>query len=128
MKSIKKKVIRTQAKHLDMVVRDIKSITKTRTLLGGKKLTYERHTRSEILKNNGEHYRPTNIKSAIAGMSDYQKARLGRILVRLAPSEHYTPASGMRKPYGRQRRTYGGYYLIKDVLCHVLFSKETPNA
>ena len=128
MKNIKKKVIRTQAKHLDMVVRDIKSITKTRTLIGGMKHTYRRHVRNEIYTNNGDHYRPTNIKSAIAGMSDYQKARLGRILVRIASFEHYTPASGMRKPHGRQHRTYGNHYLIKDVLCHVLFSKETSNA
>lgn len=124
MKKIHKKIAFSKARYIDKIVGDIKSIKRTRSLKRysdnpkSRKLTYSRKTRCGVMQDNGIHYVPTNIKAAIAGFSDLQKAKLLRAFYKEERRETTRKNDGQR-----QYRIYGNFYNVKATLCWLLFKK-----
>ena len=119
------KAIQSQAQYLKKIVKDIESLKRGRKLLGGEWFIYPKQVRVHIVKQNGNYYKPSNIKTAIAGMDDVQMAKLMRFIISFLKEEQliYSSVYFRRKGF-YQRRINGNIYLIKRKLCDKLFGKE----
>ena len=107
-----------QARYLNQIVNNVRSIKRSAKFSfyngGATSHTYSRRVRRDVQLNNGQHYRPTNIKSAIKGMTVYQKARIMR--------EVYRHESGHTGGHGaRQHPIWGDSYGVKDIICKMVF-------
>lgn len=123
MNKLNKKIISSQARYLEKIVGHVQSIRLGRKMRKDKRCeikpqfqVYSRETRVDIYKNNGVHYKPANIKSAILGMNDNQKARLMRLVYRQEGPD--IGGDGQR-----QYSIWGNDHSVKDIICIALFKK-----
>jgi hypothetical protein len=119
MKKKYKQAIHSQARTLERLVGEIKSIKRSRKTDGGVVLSYPRRLRREIQYNIGVYYMPTNIQSVIKGMSDLQKATVLRAVARRECGLGFNHSC--REKTGRQWRIHGNYHSVKESLCYSLF-------
>lgn len=119
MKKKYKQAIHSQARTLERLAGEIKSIKRSRKTEGGMVLSYPRRLRREIQHNKGVHYMPTNIQSAIKGMSDLQKATVLRMVARREGGLGFNHSC--REKTGRLWRVHGNFHSVKDAICRLLF-------
>ena len=120
MKKVHKKAIFAQARYLDKLVKDIKSIRKGCRWCGGDWYCFTRIQRKKIQDANESTYRPAALKAAIRNMSDIQKAEALR---KLDYKIKFTEDAGFffRKKGRRTYRLYGNFHNVKVFLCeHIL--------
>lgn len=119
MKKKYKQAIHSQARTLERLVGEIKSTKRSRKMEGGVVLRYTPQVRRGIEYSIGFHYMPMNIRSAIKGMSDIQKAAILRALARCEGMVSFNQRC--RAKAGRQWRIYGNAHSVKEFICHSLF-------
>jgi hypothetical protein len=125
MKKFYKRAIKAQARSLEKLLKDIKSIRKLRKCRFGADYVYTRKERSEVLRNNGNNYRPTELPKLIGGMSDCQKAEIMRALRRYVVKHEFGfDSEHIRENNGKQYRLYGNLHSTKQFLCDLLIKKE----
>jgi hypothetical protein len=127
MKKIHKKIAHLQAARLDKLLKTIKSNKKGCKLPNGygvRPAWYynSRKERTEIMTNNGDHYRPELLKTAVTGYSNYKKAVLLRGVIKSEQDLFDKP----RTRAGRQWRLWGGMYSVKDSICRKVFFHLIP--
>lgn len=120
MKKIHRKIIHSQARYLDKIVKDIRYLKKGCKLKGGRWWCYSRQERSDIMKKNGNHYKPHAVSSKLSGKNDNSKATIMRELYR---KESISLDSKLlfRQKIDRVNRIYGNFYEVKAIICDELF-------
>ena len=118
------KAIQSQAQYLRKIVKDIESLKRGRKLIGGEWFIYPKQVRVHIVKQNGNYYKPSNIKTAIAGMDDVQMAKLMRLVYTQTTHKCGGASDFCRVSVGRFPRIYGNFFDVKNTLCKELFKKK----
>ena len=107
MKKIHKKIAHIQATRFDKLLKNVESIKKGRKML---------------IHKYGDHYIPTQLKTAVLGYSNHKKATLLRLVVK-AESGNFI---NQRQHMGRQWRLWGNTYTVKDIICRNVFPHLVP--
>lgn len=129
MKKIHKKIAHIQATRFDKLLKNVESIKKGRKMRIHKYgvdraawYYFSRKDRTEIKKHNGDHYIPTQLKTAVVGYSNHKKASLLRLVVKAEGSVFIN----QRQRVGRQWRLWGNTYTVKDIICRNVFPHLVP--
>ena len=120
MKKIHRKIIHSQARYLDKIVKDIRYLKKGHKLNEGSWFCYSRQERSDILKKNGNQYKPHAVASKLSGKNDSYKATIMRKLYR-KENKFLDSKLLFRQKIDRVNRIYGNFYEVKAVICDELF-------
>lgn len=123
MKKIHRKIIHSQARYLDKIVKDIRYLKKGHKLNEGSWFCYSRQERSDILKKNGNQYKPHAVASKLSGKNDSYKATIMRKLYR-KENKFLDSKLLFRQKIDRVNRIYGNFYEVKAVICDELFKKK----
>lgn len=140
MKKIHRKIIHSQARYLNKLVKDIKSITKgfkdsyrccydasskkpaRKQLFKTTWYYYSKEERRGILMNNAQSYKPYLLKNKVKHLSLSKKASIMREIYAKAVEEITLESSVIRKKIGRQYSINGDFYQVKSIICKNLFS------